>query len=49
MWKLYNIFIEKGILGTKKLGDICNIKNGIATLRDKIYIHKERKYEEPCW
>ena len=47
--KMYNIFIEKGTVGTKKLGDICNIKNGIATLRDKIYIHKERKYEEPCW
>jgi hypothetical protein len=32
-----------------KLNDICNIKNGIATLRDKIFIHKIKKYEEPCW
>ena len=35
--------------GGKKLGDICTIKNGIATLRDKIYIHSSKKYDEPCW
>ena len=35
--------------GGKILGDICTIKNGIATLRDKIYIHSSKKYEEPCW
>jgi adenine-specific DNA-methyltransferase len=33
----------------KTLVDICTIKNGIATLRDKIYIHSSKKYEEPCW
>lgn len=31
------------------LKDICTIKNGIATLRDKIYIHNEKLYDEPCW
>jgi adenine-specific DNA-methyltransferase len=31
------------------LKDICKIKNGIATLRDKIYIHKKKLYDEPCW
>jgi len=33
----------------KTLKDICRITNGIATLRDNIYIHKEKKYDEPCW
>lgn len=32
-----------------KLKDICKIKNGIATLRDKIYIHEKKMYNEPCW
>lgn len=31
------------------LRDICKITNGIATLRDKIYIHDKRLYDEPCW
>ena len=31
------------------LGDICRIRNGIATLRDKIYIHTEKLFNEPCW
>ena len=44
----YNIFIQKN-LGGKRLGDICKIRGGIATLRDKIYIHAEKKYNEPCW
>jgi hypothetical protein len=45
--KDYSIFgIAKG---GKTLGDICTIKNGIATLRDKIYIHSSKKYDEPCW
>lgn len=33
----------------QKLSDICKIRNGIATLRDKIYIHDDKIYEEPCW
>jgi len=31
------------------LNTICKIKNGIATLRDKIYIHNKQLYNEPCW
>ena len=34
---------------TKTLRDICTITNGIATLRDKIYIHPKKLYDEPCW
>jgi hypothetical protein len=33
----------------KTLKDICIIKNGIATLRDKIFIHKKKLYDEPSW
>ena len=32
-----------------KLKDICKIRNGIATLRDKIYIHSTKLYDELCW
>tara|TARA_B110000881_G_C18576691_1_gene519011 strand:+ start:175 stop:1452 length:1278 start_codon:yes stop_codon:yes gene_type:complete len=32
-----------------KLGDICYIRNGIATLRDKIFIHTKKMFEENCW
>lgn len=45
----YNIFNTTNTTLSKKLGDICNIRNGIATLRDKIYIHPVKKYDEPCW
>jgi hypothetical protein len=31
------------------LNDLCTIRNGIATLRDKIYIHKHKLFDEPCW
>jgi len=34
---------------TKTLGDICKIYNGIATLRDNIFIHPTKLYDEPCW
>ncbi len=33
----------------KILEDICKISNGVATLRDKIYIHKKKLFDEPCW
>ena len=33
----------------KTLKEICKITNGIATLRDKIYIHDTKLYDEPCW
>lgn len=31
------------------LRSICKVTNGIATLRDSIYIHDTRLYDEPCW
>jgi adenine-specific DNA-methyltransferase len=31
------------------LKDVCKIYNGIATLRDAIFIHKTRLFSEPCW
>lgn len=34
---------------TRTLKDICKISNGIATLRDKIFIHSTKLYDEPCW
>jgi len=40
---------SKSAVPKKCLGDICNIKNGIATLRDAIYIHPAKLYDEPCW
>lgn len=46
----YNIFGKKQTQsGIKTLKDVCKISNGIATLRDKIYIHIEQLYNEPCW
>ena len=34
---------------TKRLADICTIKNGVATLCNEVYIHPQKLYEEPCW
>lgn len=31
------------------LKDVCKIYNGIATLRDAIFIHKTKLFMEPCW
>lgn len=46
----YNIFSKNNTINNSiKLGNICNIKNGIATLRDKIYIHKHKLFDEPVW
>ena len=45
----YSIFNIRETTNNKTLNDICIIKNGIATLRDKIYIHNEKLYDEPCW
>lgn len=47
--KEYNIFNIGSDKPKKTINDICNIKNGIATLRDKIYVHKSKLYEETCW
>jgi hypothetical protein len=46
--KNYSLFNHNN-KNCKTLKDICKIKNGIATLRDKIYIHTEKIYDEPCW
>ena len=46
--KNYSLF---NTLGKEELTlkDICKIKNGIATLRDNIYIHNKKLFDEPCW
>ena len=31
------------------LKSVCKISNGIATLRDGIYVHAQKLYDEPCW
>lgn len=43
----YNIFTLNQ--EARMLDSICKISNGVATLRDKIYIHKEKLFDEPCW
>lgn len=32
-----------------KLSELSIISNGIATLRDKVFIHLEKKFDEPVW
>lgn len=44
-YSLFNLNNSK----TTILKELCKIKNGIATLRDKIYIHEKKLYDEPCW
>jgi hypothetical protein len=34
---------------TNTLKSICKITNGIATLRDGLFIHDEKLFDEPCW
>lgn len=45
----FNYFFQKKIILEKSLKDICIIKNGIATLRDKIFIHEYKEIDEQCW
>ena len=50
----YNIFqgmnkSHTGSTSTRTLSDVCKIKNGVATLCNEVYIHSEKKYDEPCW
>jgi hypothetical protein len=45
--KNYSLFNLSSNHNTLK--DICKIRNGIATLRDKIYIHDTKLFDEPCW
>lgn len=44
-YSLFNISCHNNLT----LKNICKIRNGIATLRDKIYIHNMKLYNEPCW
>ena len=45
-YSLFNINQNNEI---QTLKNFCTIKNGIATLRDKIYIHEKKLFNEPCW
>jgi adenine-specific DNA-methyltransferase len=45
----YNIFQTHPTSSTQTLKDICKIRNGIATLRDAIFIHPTKLWDEPCW
>jgi hypothetical protein len=40
---------NNGTSNSKTLKNIARIYNGIATLRDSIYIHNEKLFDEPCW
>ena len=42
-----NFFEHK--MKKEKLENYINISIGVATLRDKIFIHKEKLFDEPCW
>lgn len=43
-YSLFNFNYNENTLKT-----ICKIRNGIATLRDKIFINENKLYDEPCW
>lgn len=43
-YSLFNLNTSK-----RTLQQCCKIKNGIATLRDRIYIHDVPLFDEPCW
>jgi hypothetical protein len=45
--KKYSLFNFNSNKNTLK--NICKIRNGIATLRDNIYIHNNKLFDEPCW
>ena len=47
--KNYSLFNHNDTLPENTLKNICKISNGIATLRDKIFIHPKKIYDEPCW
>ena len=42
-----NFFENK--MKKEKLEKYINISIGVATLRDKVFIHKEKLFDEPCW
>lgn len=35
--------------GGDTIGSTCDVQNGIATLCDSVFIHKEPLFDEPCW
>lgn len=45
----YSLFEGPNVGVQNTLKHLCKITNGIATLRDKIYVHAARKFDEPCW
>lgn len=45
--KNYSLFNFNSTSETLK--NLCKIKNGVATLRDSIFIHSEKLFDEPCW
>ena len=44
-----NSLFDKNTENNVILKTICKVSNGIATLRDNIFIKKEKLYDEPCW
>jgi len=45
-----NIFETKEMNNQSiKLQDLCIVSNGIATLCDKVFVHDQKLYDEPCW
>lgn len=44
---LFNIIPQSK--DAKTLQNMCKISNGIATLRDAIFVHKTKLFDEPCW
>jgi hypothetical protein len=45
-----NIFETKEInSGESKIKDLFIVSNGIATLCDKVFVHDQKLYDEPCW
>jgi hypothetical protein len=44
-----SFFVSASSSSSKTLGERCRIRNGIATLRDKIFIHPTKRFDEPCW
>jgi adenine-specific DNA-methyltransferase len=47
--KNYSLFNLNNNQEVITLNNVCKIRNGIATLRDKIFIHDTKLFEEPCW
>jgi hypothetical protein len=47
--KNHSLFNNNTIDAENTLKNICKITNGIATLRDKIFIREKPLYDEACW